>query len=504
MVRPLRHQRVRPRLGATHNPQPREHEREATVARLKNVKALHESTPSDLQRLRSDERIRQTGTQEWTVINADGTTAAVLNVDLSAGSATLAVSDSPDNSALQRINRLLDKSGFRLRTYHRAGNALRMHGAGAYNLLPGIVNLDTAGGWSYAPDGEAPKSAPAPKPAPAKVCAYCADPTTEPSRGHKCSTEPEPVKADEASPAPEAVRLPDAIESTPAGALLDFPKPAQTQDIKVKADVRAGLDRLWDLHVSGSRQVLALIGPTGTGKTSLVYSLAARKGVGVFNFDCAGAREFSDFVGVTHLRGEETVFIPSALLQVIDADGDYAGQPRIVNLDEITRAETSGALNALIPMLHGFASIYVPEAGRTFKVDPKVMFTATANRGSQYAGTVGMDLALANRITAWVKMPYADENTEAALLVERAGIDRDTSQRLVASAQRIRTMASRGELPEGGGVSTRLLIEAAIKVKAGFSLHEAATWTWVGNYPDEGGTGSEAAQVQSAIDYTLR
>lgn len=458
------------------------------MARLKHVKALHESTPSDLRTLKRDERIIQTDPQSWTVINADGTTAAVLNVDLSTGTLDLAVSATPDNSALQRVNRLLDGSGFRLRTYHRAGNALRMHGAGAYNLLPGIVSLDTAGGWSYAPDGEAPKAAtnPAPKPAPAP----------EP--------EPEPVKADEASVAPEAVRLPDSVEAAPAGALLDFPKPAQTQDIKVKADVRSGLDRLWDLHVSGSRQVLALIGPTGTGKTSLVYSLAARKGVGVFNFDCAGAREFSDFVGVTHLKGEETVFIPSALLQVIDAEGDYAGVPRIVNLDEITRAETSGALNALIPMLHGFASIYVPEAGRTFKVDPKVMFTATANRGSQYAGTVGMDLALANRVTAWVKMPYADESTETTLLVERAGLDKDSAFRLVNSASRIRKMAERGELPEGGGVSTRLLIEAAIKAKAGFTLHEAATWTWVGNYPDEGGTGSEAAQVQSAIDYTLR
>ena len=457
------------------------------MARLKHVKPLNTSTPTDLRYLANDERIVKSDDTSWRVINGDYTSAAILDVDLSTGTLTLNVTANPDNSALQRINRLLDGSGFRLRTYHRAGNALRMHGAGTYATLPGVVGLDTAGGWSYFPAaGPAVDAKPARKPAPAP------EPT------------PAAPEADEATPAPEAVRLPDAIATPPADDLMQRPAPESTEDIKVKADTRDGLDRLWDLHASGKRQVLALIGPTGTGKTSLVYSLAARKGVGVFNFDCAGAREFSDFVGVTHLKGEETVFVPSTLLQVIDADGDYAGQDRIVNLDEITRAETSGALNALIPMLHGFRRINVPEANRSYEVDPKVMFTMTANRGAQYAGTVGMDLALANRVTAWVKMDYADGSTEASLLVERAGVGKDEAQRLVSAADRIRKMAERGELPEGGGVSTRLLIEAGIKVAAGFTLHEAATWTWVGNYPDEGGTGSEAAQVQSAIDYTLR
>jgi hypothetical protein len=480
------------------------------MARLKHVQPLAHMVPSDMRSLPKDDRIDGSPAGSTFIVrNGDGTQAADLDWDASTGTVRLAVRATIDNSALQRVNRLLDGSGYRLRTYHRAGNALRMHGAGTYATIPGTIILDTTGRFAYEPVEGVPTVA---SPAPVlgrTVCAYCSDPFTEPSVGHKCPeraevTEPVVVEPEPEPEPVEALRMPERIAVPGEVDILDRPTPGTTPDVKVKAPMREGLDRLWDLHVAGSRQVLALIGPTGTGKTSLVYSLAARKGVGIFNFDCAGAREFSDFVGVTHLRGEETVFVPSALLQVIDAEGEYAGVPRIVNLDEITRAESSGALNALIPMLHGFASIYVPEAGKTFKVDPKVMFTATANRGSQYAGTVGMDLALANRITAWVKMNYADESTEATLLVERAGVESEQAQRLVGAAQRIRTMAERGELPEGGGVSTRLLIEAAIKVKAGFTLHEAASWTWVGNYPDEGGTSSEAYQVQSAIDYSLR
>ena len=485
------------------------------MPRLKNVRSLSTAGPADLRRLSRDERIISTADAQWAVVNADGSHRAVLDWDPSIGSLRLYVGEGPDNSALQRINRLLDGSGFRLRTYHRADNALRMHGAGKYNPLPGVASMSPAGTWTYEADSEPPVTAPTPVPA-SPFCSYCSDPFTEPSIGHKCN--PIARADDEAPVTPESTRealesvadvesvapVPESKPEAVTTDLLQRPTVTKRSEVKVPADIQTGLDRLWQMHVDGNRQVVALIGPTGTGKTSLVYNLAARNKVGVFNFDCAGAREFSDFVGVTHLKGDETVFVPSALLQVIDADGPYAGQPRIVNLDEITRAESSGALNALIPMLHGFASIYVPEAGRTFNVDPAVMFTATANRGSQYSGTVGMDLALANRVTAWVKMNYADAATEVDIIVARSGVEPDKASALVNAADRIRQMAGRGELPEGGGISTRLLIEAAHKVAAGFSTHEAASWTWVGNYPDEGGSSSESYAVQSAIDYSLR
>jgi cobaltochelatase CobS len=460
--------------------------REDVMARLKFVPPLAGCSPRDIRGLIRDARIDgalDSTTRE--VVNADGSPAAHLTVN-DDGSIALRVYTDPDNSALQRINRLLDGSGFRLRTYHRAGNALRMHGAGGYMSLPGTVLQDVSGAWTYTPIIGIPVAA------------------AEPVVDFK-TAEDEPVVAPEPTPAPEPVGILTAPVTVGDIDLLVHPKVTKANEVKVKAEVQQGLDRLWAMHVNGDRQVIALTGPTGTGKTSLVFNLAARHGAGVFTFDCAGAREFSDWVGVTHLKGDETVFVPSALLQVIDADGAYAGIPRIVNLDEVTRAESSGALNALIPMLHGFASLYIPEANRTVNVDPAVMFTMTANRGAQYTGTVGMDLALANRVTAWVQMDYADAAVEADIIKSRVpGISAEDASRLIGAADRIRKMDERQELPEGGGISTRLLIEAARKVAAGFSLHEAASWTWVGNYPSDGGTSSEAYAVKSAIDYTLR
>jgi hypothetical protein len=458
--------------------------------RLQFVQPIPEWSLGSLDDLHNDSAITGhgqrvgDGVHEF-ALGEDATLRASVSIHGDADTAEVFVASKPSQQSLQRVNRLLSGTGFQLKAYHRAGGQVQMNGDGRYSPLPGTVSVKD-GVWGYTRSGY--------EYLPSSVA------QAEVEAGIESAPEsaPEPVLAAVPSLTPKVVPAPAESD------LLQHPVVTQKTEVKVKSDVVEGLDLLWKLHVSGARQVLCLIGPTGTGKTSLVYDLAARNKVGIFTFDCAGAREFSDFVGVTHLRGTETVFVPSGLLKVLDKDGPYGGQPRIVNLDEITRAESAQALNALISMLHDFARIYVPEAGIAFDLDPAVMFTMTANRGAQYTGTVGLDLALANRVTAWVKMSYADAATEAKVLVERTGISDDGADRLVTAAARIRDMDERGELPEGGGISTRLLLKAAEKVVAGFTPQAAAAWTWVGNYTDEGGTQSESYQVQSAIDMTLR
>ena len=309
-------------------------------------------------------------------------------------------------------------------------------------------------------------------------------------------------------PVPTPARAPLVVDNTPVSmpdplGLFRFPTPATTASITTDPQVGANLDLLWKMHRAGKRQVLALVGPTGTGKTSIVYDLAARNGVGVFTFDAAGARDFSDWVGTTHLEDGKTAFLPSGFLQAIDADGPYAGKPRIVLIDEVNRAESSGSLNALIPVLHGFGSIYVPEMGRSVSVDPAVMVAMTANRGSSYAGTVAMDLALSDRVTAWVRLNGLSHAAEVTLLHERTGITLDEANALVTVAESVRRAVERGEVLDGGGISTRRLLTAAEKVAAGFTLHAAATLSWLDSYNDEGGTSSERSIVAAAIDSVL-
>jgi MoxR-like ATPase len=294
-----------------------------------------------------------------------------------------------------------------------------------------------------------------------------------------------------------------AVTGDPRG-LFKFPVLTPKSKVIVKAEVADDLNRVWESHIAGEREVLAVLGPTGTAKTSLAFNLAAIHNIPIMTFDAVGAREFSDWVGTTHLRGDQTVFVPSGFLTAVDADGPYGGQFRIVLVDEVNRAESTGALNALIPMLHDYLSLYVPELNRAVAIDPAVMFVLTANRGSQYGGTIGLDAAFVDRVTSWVRMDYLEKDAEKDLVVARTGLDGQQADRLCLAAQRVREAAQRGELPEGGGISTRRILIAAGKAVRGMSLHRAASLAWMGSYPDEGGSTSESTVVKSAIDAVLR
>jgi MoxR-like ATPase len=285
-----------------------------------------------------------------------------------------------------------------------------------------------------------------------------------------------------------------------------FTWPTKSSGIVIPAQDEADLDRIWDMHQAGDRQVVALRGPSGTGKTSLAYDLAARKGVGIAKIDGAGAVTFADWVGfqsATERNGATvTEWLPSGFIQAVRADGPMAGIPRIVLLDEVNRAESSGATNALIPCLDHTGSLYIADAGRAIPLDPTVMYVMTANMGGAYTGTIALDVALTNRVTHWVTMGYPSENVEVGIVTSRTGLDEGIARQLVKCAQAIREVAERGELAEG--VGPRLVLMAARKIKAGFGPRSACMSTWAMAYSDEGGTTSEQGIVRSRIESAFR
>jgi len=422
------------------------------------------------------------------------------------------IAKDPAPAVVQRVNRLLKGSGAEAKFYHRSSDT-RLNIPGSWLTLPRTVTGDEGGlahpTWLFKQDGvlfntvdsRSPLAAAAAKPVPTSLVGTSRSPVSAEAEGEPSSEPETPEEPSEEPTEVEAVLTP--MHGDERG-LFKFPEVDKKTQVVIPAEMLEDLDLHWKLHVQGHRQILAMVGPTGTGKTSLAFNLAARKGVGIMVFDAVGAREFGDWVGTTHLRDGKTEFIASGFLDAIDADGPYAGMHRIICIDEVNRAESSGALNALMPVLHGFGSIYVPEIGKGVNVDPTAMVIMTANRGSQYAGTVGLDRALADRVTAWFKLEYLTNGTEVDVVVSRSGCTEEQATALCKAGDSIRRADERGELPEGGGISTRAVIEAAIKVNGGALLHRAATRAWVGLYPEEGGSSSESAIVQTAIDGALR
>lgn len=502
------------------------------MARLEFYKPFKEASLRDLTAMRADSRTREVtsvdGKAKWVVRGSDGDSMSILLSKALSGEPghvevglTLDTSGSLSPEVIQRFNRLFKGTGVALLWYHRAGG-VRLNIPGKWLDIPSSVRYSWASGLVHYTDRSGSGWV-AVRPKGAKVETISTAVAFVPERSVGSAIEaavaageayeaglraerevPVEVAAAIATPEvqPSTLKAPKAPRVDERG-IFKYPLVTPLTEVVVTTDTLAGLDRLWAMHVAGKRQVMAFVGPTGTGKTSLAYNLAAKHDVGIMVFDAMGAREFSDWVGTTHMRDGETKFIPSGFLQAIDADGPYAGQFRIILIDEVTRAESTGALNVLMPVLHGFSSLYVPEMGRGVNIDPAVMFVLTANRGSQYGGTVGMDLAVIDRVASWVMFDYMSADAEAALLVRRTGITRENALLLHRAATQVRNVASRGDLPEGGGVSTRRLITAAEKVVGGFNLYDAAAWSWLGAYPSEGSP-SEKDTVQSTIESVLR
>jgi hypothetical protein len=483
------------------------------VARLEHMFPLRERGNVLLNRVNADPRVKVMHADIdglKYIVKGDGWKAGAhgdglyvdIGFDVTSGLLTYAkvlVYPNPSATVVQRFNRLFKDLPGDLVWYHRT-KQVQYHLPGQWLDLPVEVLyqptktpqvLWRADGTSTWADASAK-----PKPAP-------------PVRRPAASPRPvAPVAAPSTAPAapapsvtPVAPVAMSKVHGDPNG-LFKFPVLTKKSEVVMKAEDIEDMDAVWASHSDGERECIAIVGPTGTGKTSLANNLAARHDVGIFTFDAVGAREFSDWVGTTHLRGDQTVFIPSGFPRCIDADGEYAGQQRIVLIDEVTRAESTGALNTLVPVLHDFASLYVPELGRSVAVDPAVLFILTANIG--YAGTVTLDLAFSDRVTAWVEMKNLDPDPEKALVVTRTGLDEGLAARLCLAANQVRGAWQRGELPEGGAISTRRLLIAARRAKRGMSLQRSAYLSWLRSYSEEGGTSSERTIVKSAIDGALR
>jgi len=431
-----------------------------------------------------------------------------------------------------RVNRLLSGLGAPVvETYHRTG-ALTVRMPGRPVPLPVVLDADLGSlsdgriGWAWSltstrqtgagtltetePAGQsapvtahaapvAPILTPTPPPgipAPAPNPAQAATPSTMAPDPAAPIEEPAPEPAPVASIAAVAPK-----RSTSALGLFVYPPRNTTERIEVSDLHRRKMAAAWSRHQTGVSTVLALVGPAGTGKTSLVWDLAAEKRLGVFQFDCAGATTTADWFGSTVLDKDGTRFAFSSFIEAIREDGEYGDEERIVLLDELNRAETSAALNALMSILTK-RTAYIPEAGVTIRVSRNVFFAVTMNRGSAYSGTVNLDAALIERLEGWLRLDFLPEAEEVALVTTRVpGIKTEDAARLIKAARQVREVADRGEVRKS--VSTRMVLAAASFAVAGLSLREAAEMTWVDSYDDEGASESERGIVLTAVNSVL-
>lgn len=200
-----------------------------------------------------------------------------------------------------------------------------------------------------------------------------------------------------------------------------------------------------------------VVGPTGPGKTTLIYAFAAAKGLPLVSVSCNGAIEPRSFVGGWSPSPDGSFkFAPSDVLLAILFGG-------VVYLDEVNMSPP--AINAILHELtDDRRSISVSDAaGSDFptfiEAHPNFFLVAAMNEGSGYRGTRELNAAFRDRFAHTIDFGYVTE-IEKKLT---------TSNELVEFAVGVRNRIEVGDLVTP--LSTRALIEfetAALNPRLGF------------------------------------
>jgi MoxR-like ATPase len=262
----------------------------------------------------------------------------------------------------------------------------------------------------------------------------------------------------------------------------------------VKAEDKAFM-RMWMNIRRGEGLVANLLvtGPTGAGKTEGMKEAAKENNLPLYKVDCASITTADKWVGHKEVDEKGTHYVLSEHLRWVSADGC---EPGIVLYDELTRLHPS-LLNILIPLLDGSQSIWVPELGINVNVHPDTLFAATANIGAGYSGTYRLDDAIAGRFGYRIEQAFPPVPEEVKVLVSRTGIDDGKAKTLVDIAQQTRNKVASSDI--SFPISTRNLLDTANLVASGMSIVEAADYTFIRFYSEDGGASSERVMVRQIV-----
>ncbi len=260
-------------------------------------------------------------------------------------------------------------------------------------------------------------------------------------------------------------------------------------------------DLYWKLLV---RNVLMakntlILGPSGTGKTSVVYHLSKVLERTIVNIPLGNAQHDPKtlLLGTTQYNAEQgTFFGQSAFITAIQEEN------AIILLDELSRPNPD-AWNILLPAIdpeQRFVRLDDVPGSPIINVHPTVTFIATANIGAKYTATKVLDQALVDRFPTIINMPRLSRMDELLMLqLEYPNVPMTKLNLIVNIVDTIRTEYLSNGSKLSNDVSARISKEMTELVRDGFSVSETCNACIYPIYSDEGGTDSEQTFVRQLI-----
>lgn len=205
---------------------------------------------------------------------------------------------------------------------------------------------------------------------------------------------------------------------------------------------------------------LMLKGPTGCGKSRCVEHMAARLGRPLVTVSCHDDTSAADLLGRYLVRGGDTVWLDGPVTRAVR-------EGAILYLDEVAEARAD-VIVVLHPLTDHRRTLYVETHAETLVAPPEFMLVVSFNPGYQHA-LKELKPSTRQRFVGHT-MGYPDAETERHIVAGETGADPKLVKRLVALGQKLRGL---GELGLAEGASTRLLVDAARLIQAGFPTRQA-------------------------------
>ncbi|MEM2118491.1 MAG: AAA family ATPase [Candidatus Bathyarchaeia archaeon] len=232
----------------------------------------------------------------------------------------------------------------------------------------------------------------------------------------------------------------------------------------------------------------ALIGPSGTGKTHIVYLIAELCGLPMWEINCGLQTSAYDLFGRYIGLGKEN-WIDGQIVM-------WCRQGGILYLDEANMMKQDIATR-LNPVLDTRGHIVLTEKDNEIvKRHPYGYLVISMNPFSaEFVGTKPLNAALRRRMAVWINFDYLSvgdkiSRDEIELIMKRSGVDEKIAEKIVRAGAELRRQYKNGDLPYGPSPGD--LINWATLIADGVNPIEAAVETIVG-------TTSDDVEVQAAV-----
>jgi nitric oxide reductase NorQ protein len=239
----------------------------------------------------------------------------------------------------------------------------------------------------------------------------------------------------------------------------------------------------------------SLIGPSGTGKTHIIYLVAELCGLPIWEVNCGLQTSSYDLIGRFIGLGKEN-WVDGLLTQWLRLGG-------IMYLDEANMMKQDVATR-LNPVLDTRGHLVLNEKDNEVIERHKYGYLVIAMNpySSEFAGTKPLNAAMRRRMAVWINFDFPSVGEkisplEVQMLKKRAKIDEDTAYQVLQAGAELRRQYKAGDLPYGPSLGD--LINWATLIRDGNTPNSAAEETIIALTSDNAEVQDDVRRVIESV-----